>query len=416
MLQWDRIWGSTELDRSNAIALDSSENIYIIGETWGFGAKDSDMCLIKYNNSGDLEWYRIWGESGLEYGNTITVDSLDNIYVAGGYSDIALVKYDSTGVEQWNRTLSDADCYGIALDSSENIYLAGNAWNGGNKEIYLVKYSNSGIIDWDLSWGGSDMEECEAIRLDSSGNIYLAGRTWSYGAGMGDLCLVKFSIDIIAPFITINSPLPNQLCGVTAPTFNIQITEPNLQLKLYSLNGRPNITFTTQTQFSQTEWNQVGNGTVSITFYAIDKAGNANSSEVIVRKDAYVPDITIYSPLDDDKFGKIAPNFSISIIEEVGDLVSTWYTLEYFPFTDIDTFPLTELNGTIDQDWWDDAPKGEIRITFYAEDRAGNIGSEIVYIHKSLPSEPAIPGYNLFFLFGILSVAVILISKKLKKS
>ncbi|MFX1315247.1 MAG: SBBP repeat-containing protein [Promethearchaeota archaeon] len=208
VLQWDRIWGSTEVDRSNAIALDSSENIYIIGETYGFGAKDSDMCLLKYNNLGDLEWYRIWGESGLEYGNTITIDSLDNIYVAGGYFDIALVKYDSTGVEQWNRRLSDVDCYGIALDSSENIYLAGIARYGGNHEMYLVKFSNSGIFEWDLSWGGSDLEECKAIRLDSSDNIYLAGSTWSYGAGMRDLCLVRFSKDIIAPLIPSEPEIP----------------------------------------------------------------------------------------------------------------------------------------------------------------------------------------------------------------
>ena len=43
---------------------------------------------------------------------------------------------------------------------------------------------------------------------------------------------------------------------------------------------------------------------------------------------------------------------------------------------------------------------------------------EIIEILEPEDSEPStkIPGYNLFFLLGILSVAVILISKKLKKS
>ena len=225
--------------------------------------------------------------------------------------------------------------------------------------------------------------------------------------GFKDVLIWK---DLVAPKITINSPTPNQLCGITAPTFTIQIIEPNLQEKRYSLNGRPNITFTTETQFRQTEWNQVGNGTVSIIFYAIDKVGNTNSSEVIVRKDAYVPDITIYSPLDDQKFGKTSPDYNITIIEE--DLASTWYTIEGVA----GTFSFTGLTGIIDQDAWDDAPEGEITITFYAIDGAGNLGSENVVVIKSIPSKPEISGYNLFLLLGILAVASILISKKLKRS
>jgi len=264
----------------------------------------------------------------------------------------------------------------------------------------LTNYTFSGLIGT-INQSAWDLKEYGVINLtfyanDTAGSI-----------GFKNVIIWK---DLFAPLITINSPTPNQLCGITAPTFNLQIIEPNLQEKRYSLNGRPNITFTTETQFSQTEWNQVGNGTVSIIFYAIDKVGNTNSSEIIVRKDAYVPDITIYYPLDDEKFGKTPPDYNISIIEE--DLVSTWYTIEGVA----GTFSFTELTGSIGQDAWDDAPKGEITITFYAVDRAGNIGIESVNVIKRIPSEPAIPGYNLFFLLGILSVVAILISKKIKKS
>ncbi len=213
--------------------------------------------------------------------------------------------------------------------------------------------------------------------------------------------------DLIAPTITINSPTPNQLCGITAPNFNIQIIEPNLQQKLYSLNGRPNITFTTETQFSQTEWNNIGNGTASITFYAIDGAGNVNSSEVIVRKDAIIPDITINSPIADDVFTE-PPEFTISIIEE--DLVSRWYTVE----GRITQYPFTGLTGTIDEDGWDDAPEGDVTITFYAEDGAGNIGSESVTVIKSQPSVPEIPGYYFFILSSIFFIALISITRKRK--
>ena len=229
-------------------------------------------------------------------------------------------------------------------------------------------------------------------------------------AGNINFTSVSIIKDTHFPEILIISPNSNDIFGITAPTFNIQIIEANLQEKRYSLNGRPNITFTIETQFSQTEWNQVGNGTVLITFYIIDKAGNVNSSEIIVRKDAYAPEIIINSPLNEQKFGKTPPDYNISIIEE--DLVSTWYTIEGVA----GTFSFTGLTGSIDRDAWDDAPKGEITITFYVVDRAGNIGSESIVVIKSIPSEPAIPSYNVFLLFGILVIVLILISKKLTNS
>ena len=152
--------------------------------------------------------------------------------------------------------------------------------------------------------------------------------------GLKDVTIWKLD----APPISIYSPSPNQLCGVSAPTFSLVIVEPNIQTKRYSLNGRPNITFTTETQFSQSEWNNVGNGTVLITFYIIDKVGNVNSSEVIVLKDAYIPDIIIHSPTLDQIFGNTSPEFNISIVEE--DLLSTIYTIESI----VGTFPFSGLS------------------------------------------------------------------------
>jgi hypothetical protein len=89
-----------------------------------------------------------------------------------------------------------------------------------------------------------------------------------------------------------------------------------------------------------------------------------------------------------------------------------WYTIEGV----LGNFPFTELNFTIDQPTWDNLTEGENTITFYAQDSKGEIGSNSIIVIKSIPGIPPIPGYNLFFLIGILSVAVIIMSKKLKKS
>jgi len=54
-------------------------------------------------------------------------------------------------------------------------------------------------------------------------------------------------------------------------------------------------------------------------------------------------------------------------------LVSTWYKIESI----ITEFTITEIIGLIDQDAWNEVLEGEITITFYAQDRAGNIGTTI---------------------------------------
>ncbi len=108
--------------------------------------------------------------------------------------------------------------------------------------------------------------------------------------GFKDIYVIK---DIISPTITINSPLQNQLVGIQAPIFSLFINEKNLLQKWYSFDGGDNITFTTDTQFDQVEWDKNGNGSVLVTFYVRDKAGNMNSSEVTIRKDAQkIPKVT----------------------------------------------------------------------------------------------------------------------------
>ena len=609
-LEWNNIWGGLEYEFGSNIIKDYNNNIYIVGTTESYGEGGYDTLLLKYNSSGDLQWNKTWGGINRDYGESLSLDSNNNLYIAGftnsygeGGYDTLLLKYNSSGDFQWNKTWGGINGdYGryINIDISDNVYVVGEteSYGAGERDILLIKYDPSGNLIWNKTWGGVGWETVDLyktadrnIRIDEIKNLYILGTTRSFGAGGQDIALVKFGYnynisltinsptpgelfgkiaptfdveincitlhkkwyslnngqnitftnenqfkqeewdkcgqgtvlitfyannsvgtinfakftvkkflspnitnispvqnqvcgysapeynitiedlypinttwytidggftnytfsgltgfinqtawdseddglieltfyandtlgqlgyrtvfiykDATAPRIMINSPAPNQLCGITAPTFDLQIVEPNLQEKKYSLNGRPNITFTTETQFSQTEWNQVGNGTVSIIFYAIDKLGNTNSSEVVVRKDAYLPDIIINSPLDDQKFGKSAPDFNLTIIEE--DLASTWYTIEGIA----GTFPFTGLTGTINQDAWDDAPEGEITITYYAIDGAGNIGNESVIVTKRIPSKSEIPGYNLFLLLGIISIVSIIIGKKIKKN
>ena len=202
--QWNITWGGSNDERA-FMALDSSNNIILVGYTNSFGAGNQDIVLVKYNSLGEEQWNTTWGGSNDEFSSSIVLDSSDNIILAGhtnntgdGNSDIVLVKYNNLGEHQWNTTWggsSGEGAYSIALDSSENIYITGftKTFGAGSLDMVLIKYNNLGKQQWNTTWGGSGVDYGSGISLDSSNNIYLVGVTNSFGAGSSDIVLVKYN-------------------------------------------------------------------------------------------------------------------------------------------------------------------------------------------------------------------------------
>ena len=196
--------------------------------------------------------------------------------------------------------------------------------------------------------------------------------------------------DIANPIIIINSPKPNDLIGIIAPSFDISIEEPNLDKMWYTVDGCiTNTTFTTNGTINQELWNIVSNGTTTITFYANDSAGNEAFNSVLVRVDKIIPSIIIHSPIENQLFGTKyrSPMFNISVDDIFHD--KKWYTLnqdttKYFFITAWDY---------INEAAWYSLPEDSVKMRFYTNDSAGNIGFAEVTIRKDI-SAPIISILN----------------------
>lgn len=196
-------WGGSGSEHAYDIAVDSSNNSYVIGYTNSFGANDDDLCLIKFNSSG-VEWNRTYGGTYRDYGRSIALDSLDDIYITGdtysfgaGGSDMWLLKINSTGGVEWNHTwggINNEFGWSIAVDSLNNAYVAGEtkSFGEGNSDLCLVKFNSSGVV-WNYTCGGSNWDKGYSVTLDPLGNPYVIGDTVSFGAGMSDIYLAKFN-------------------------------------------------------------------------------------------------------------------------------------------------------------------------------------------------------------------------------
>jgi len=138
----------TGLDQANAIAIDISGNVYVTGTSNGSGTS-VDYATIKYDSTGQQQWaarYNGAANSG-DGANAIALDSSGNVYVTGQSqgvgteTDCATVKYDSAGQEQWviryNGKGHPFDyAFALAVDSSQNVYIAGES----DADYLTIKY------------------------------------------------------------------------------------------------------------------------------------------------------------------------------------------------------------------------------------------------------------------------------------
>jgi hypothetical protein len=121
-------------NRFEGIAVDSVGSVIVAGRTNAGGLGSLDILIAKYNAGGTLLWQRILGTGAEENANSVAIDSSDNAYVVGfvrvaGVPSLFIAKYDTSGNLVWQRTLStNVEIAGasIAVTSDGNLALAGS--------------------------------------------------------------------------------------------------------------------------------------------------------------------------------------------------------------------------------------------------------------------------------------------------
>ena len=224
-VQWAKCVGGSSYEYGYGITTDNLGNVYITGAfespsiTFGSttltnanksGGTD-DLFIAKYNSSGNLIWARSTGNSGSEFGTSITADIQGNTYIAGYFNspvitfsdiiltnadntgstnDIFIVKYNSSGNVVWaDKAGGLDDDYGnsVATDMSGNIFITGyftstsirfgiaTLSNTGYDDVFLTKYNSTGTVQWAKSAIGDYVDKNTSVATDTSGNAYISG-------------------------------------------------------------------------------------------------------------------------------------------------------------------------------------------------------------------------------------------------
>ncbi len=257
-LAYSTFVGGTSDDQGYAIAVSSTGSAYVTGKTYSTDypttsgtlhetsrGGESDAFVTKISSDGTSLIYSTYlGGSGLDTGEDIVSDSLGRAYITGrtastdfpgtssyyqptyggGDYDAFIVKLSASGSTFKYATYLGGTGwdlgYGIAIDSSENVYVCGHTNGtdfptvnpyqtsiaGGTYDTFVTKLaSNGGSLTYSTYLGGTGRETAFAIKVDSSNNAYITGSTGSTdfpvhnayqattGGGTYDIFLTKFS-------------------------------------------------------------------------------------------------------------------------------------------------------------------------------------------------------------------------------
>ncbi len=223
-LRWSTFFGGSDYDFGNSIAIDTNNNVYITGYTYSsdfptLNAYDStyngnkDAFIISFLSNGSLRWSTYFGGSDLDKGNSIAIDSNNNVYITGdslssdfptlnaydstnnGNGDTFIASLNSDGNLRWS-TFFGGSSYdygnGIAIGLDNNVYVIGTTYSSdfptsnaydstfnGNKDAFVMSFTSTGSLRWSTYLGGSDDDNGKNIAIDLNNNIYITGYTKS---------------------------------------------------------------------------------------------------------------------------------------------------------------------------------------------------------------------------------------------
>ncbi len=208
------------------IRLDSSNNVYLVGIFSGTidfnpgsgvdnrtSAGGYDAYLTKINADGSYGYTKVFAGDAEDYAVDLALDSSNNVYVVGfsqstsvnfdpaGGGDVKspnnidgfITKINANGSYGYTRLLggSGADAIlSIAIDSSDNVYLAGgfsgtvdmdilgtvaNRTSNGGSDGFVMRMSTAGNFVYALTVGGTSDDSVSEVKVDSSGNVIYGG-------------------------------------------------------------------------------------------------------------------------------------------------------------------------------------------------------------------------------------------------
>ena len=222
---WGRQDGGPGSDNAGDLVITAGGDIFIAGYTSSTldgltPSGSTDAFLMKYSANGKRQWTRLVGTPAADYAEAVRLDSTGDLYMLGrtagtfagqssaGGLDGFVARFNAAGTVQWVRQFgTTADDYpnAMALDASGGLRVAGFT-NGtfpgaslvGGFDAFVLRMDANVVIQWARQWGGAGDDYVFGLAVDASGNAFvpsMGGMSSIVGAGDSDGFLLKITAD-----------------------------------------------------------------------------------------------------------------------------------------------------------------------------------------------------------------------------
>jgi hypothetical protein len=193
-------------DYSTGMAVDSAGNIYVVGQQTA--ASGTDVALVKYNSSGDLQWTRTENGSqagSADFGGGVAVAAAGNVFFTANLAnadtgmDLATTAVDASNSPLWQQIFNGAGGNGsdltpeaswamannpaphirsVAVGPDDSVYVIGQTQNTTADPFNGVtfKYDATGTRLWTVVFGGEGQASgLNGIVVDTTGTAFVTG-------------------------------------------------------------------------------------------------------------------------------------------------------------------------------------------------------------------------------------------------
>ncbi len=161
------------------------------------------MLCISQLATAQVTFQKTYGRSSYDAANYVQQTSDGGYFMAGlsadpvtNYMKILLIRTNAGGDTLWTKTYGGVsnDYINSAQQTTDGGFIiAGNttSFGAGNGDIYLIKTDVNGDIVWTKTYGGTNIDNGFNVQQTADGGYIVAGNTTSFGAGAYDIFLVK---------------------------------------------------------------------------------------------------------------------------------------------------------------------------------------------------------------------------------
>lgn len=182
-LQWSRTIGGTGIALSVLQTTEGGFAVAGFGSSYGAGV--SGPFIVKLTPGGAVEWVRVLvGDLlGAVYsivqtadGGYITANSMDE---GGGTFRLTIVKLNNMGLLQWSKKIGTSYGRCIKQTTDRGYIVAGATWSLG-EDMFVVKLDSNGTLQWAKTIDGKGDDFAYSIVQTTDGGYAVAGWTNSF--------------------------------------------------------------------------------------------------------------------------------------------------------------------------------------------------------------------------------------------